>query len=666
MEEEKEIKEPKAPPDEKILGNLIDKIPDDVQEEIANAVCEEYNIDLKARSEWEEKRNRWYKLWACEREPKTDPWQDCSNVCIPMLATAANQFHARSYQSVFTPPGIVKCIPVSENDIKRSKNVEEFLNWQTLYEMEEYEDVFDRLLQILPINGIHFKKNYWRKDLQRPFSEHVSPLDLVLPYNTKTIETARRKVHRVWLYQDELEEREEMGIYANVDKLEEGSASTEDDSSIKASADKAQGVEKPHDDEKPRLILECHRKWKFSDGVEPYVFTVDYDTRTLLRAVSRNFKVGADETVLEYFTDYHFLPNPEGFYSFGFGHFLETLNEMANTAFNQIFDGGRLTNQPFGFYGRRAGIKMKNIKLSPGGMYEVDDASQVYFPNMQRIDQVLFMVLGMIQQYQEQFTSVTELLSGRQQKGVREPTASGTRDVIEQGLVTFAVMTKRIFRSLRKELRHIMAINQIFLPDSKEYRVMGSEDKIAFFDMKKEDMESVQDVIPIGDPSYANRYARRQEAMELYQAGMSNPYIVGNPEAGMKPQTQIVHQLWSDLVESYESKNKSQLVPDIPPEKISPEMENAKFMQGEYEEPKSGENHQEHMQVHALFEKGPYFETMPDEYKELHKKHGEETLAIMQQDQMMMQRLGGQGGMPQGGLPQGQPPQGGMSEQGNI
>lgn len=630
-------------PDEKILTNLVSQIPKEKQKDIATAICNDYKKDIESRTEWEEKRDTWYKLWSCERDEKTDPWPNCSNVCIPMLATASNQFHARSYQAVFTPPGVVKTIPVAANDITRAKNVQEYMNWQIMYEMEEYEDIFDRLLQILPINGIHFKKLYWSKALQRPVTEHISPLDIVLPYNTKTLETARRIVHRLWLYKDQLEERKGQGIYENIDKLDED-PSTENDSDIKSTADKAQGVEQSEDDEKPRLILECHRNYSLDGNTQPYVFTTDHDSKTLLRVSKRKFTVGSEEKTLNYFIDYHFLPNPEGFYSFGFGHFLEQLNEMANTAFNQIFDAGRITNTPFGFYGRRAGFKKSKIKLIPGEMYEVDDAKQVYFPSMQKIDQVLFMVLGLIQQYTEQFTTVTELISGRQQKGVREPTATGQRDVIQQGLTTFAVMTKRIFRALRKELRLLMFMNQIFLPDAKEYRVMGDENKIAFPDIKREDFDGVKDVIPIGDPSYADRYTLKQEAITLYQLGMNNPYIVGNPDMGLEPQPKIIHHLWEDLVEQFEKKNKSHLVPELPEESITPEMENAKIMQGEYTKPKSGENHDLHIQVHSNFEKTEYFNNLSDEYKALHEKHGQATLAMKMQDEATMLRLGAQGG----------------------
>jgi len=534
---------------------------------------------------------------------------------------------------------MVKAIPVAENDYKRAQNVEKYLNWQTMYEMEEYEDVFDRLLQLLPINGTHFKKLRFDSILDRPTTDHVGALDLVLPYRTKTLETARRIVHRLWLHYDELQRNNEKGLYANFNKVKEEAEAT-DDSPTKQTSDEAQGEEKPIDSkDAPHLVLERHSDYDLGDKVKPYIFTVDRDSDTLLRATSRVFK----GKTLNLFIDYHFIPNPDGFYSFGFGHFLEVLIEMANTAFNQIFDSGRLTNQPFGFYGRRAGIKERTIKLKPGIMKEVEDAKQIFFPNMQRVDQVLFQILGIIQQHVEQFTSTSDYLSGRESRGTKTPTAHGTLAIIEQGLVTFAVMTKRIFRSLRKELRLLMNLNHLYLPDSKEYRVMGAEDKIAFSDIKAEDFDGVYDVIPIGDPSYASKGTRRQEATELYQILMGNPLIIGNPETGEGMNRRAIYEITSDLIDAYDKKNKSKILPELPEDPVTPEMENAMFMQGDYKSPVSGENHQQHMPIHMNFIPTEYFKGMPEPYKLLLVRHIKETEAMAYTDSMQNRGLGGQG-----------------------
>lgn len=630
-------------PENKNSVNLVSKIPDDKQKDIGKDIVTDVNTDIDSRQNWETKRDKWLKLWACHRKPKNDPWPKASNVCVPLLAVAANQFHARSYQAIFAPNELVKTIPVGQNDFKRAKAVEQYMNWQLLFEMEEYEDIFDKTLLQLPINGIAFKKIPWDKNLDRPKSDYISPVDLVLPYRTKSLETARRITHQLYLHFDELEQRNAQELYENFGDLNK--TGTEDDRkpAIKDTADKISGEEEVTAADIPHTILECHKNYDLGDGMKPYIFTVDKATQTLLRVTSREFKRGSEEITVNYFIDYHFLPNIEGFYSFGLGHFLEQLNEMANTAFNQIFDAGRITNQPFGFYGRRAGIKAKKISLSPGVMNPVDDASQIFFPNMQRVDNVLFNVLGLIDQYAERITSVTDNLLGREQKGVERPTKGGTEAKIEQGLIVFNILFKRIYRSLKKELRLIKTLNEIHLGATKQYRVLEDPDNIAFSELKRDDFGGVQDIIPVGDPSYASRYQRRAEAFEHYNVLLANPLIGGVKESQeFIPNKRAVWQITSNYLDTFpETKNRSQILPEIPDPPISPEVENSMFMQGDPEAPKPGEDHVLHLTIHVNFIPSDFYRAMPAEYKELHARHILQTQQLQQEEQAQQQQLGG-------------------------
>ena len=45
------------------------------------------------------------------------------------------------------------------------------------------------------------------------------------------------------------------------------------------------------------------------------------------------------------------------------------------------------------------------------------------------------------------------------------------------------------------------------------------------------------------------------------------------------------------------SLNKSKILPELPEDPITPEMENAGFMQGDPREPVMGEDHKQHLQV---------------------------------------------------------------------
>lgn len=568
----------------------------------------------------------------------------CGN-CIPMLATACNQFHARAYQSVFAAPGMVRCIPVGSNDRGRAASVEKFLNWQTLYEMEEYEEVFDRTLQRLPINGTEFKKLFYSKTLDRPVAEDIQVLDFVIPYRTKSLKAARRKTHRLWLHYDELLDREEDGLYIDFDKiLPEPSGNDESRAALDDAADAAVGQTSEKPSENPHLILETHKKYDLGDGIRmPYIFTVEVDSETLLRCTKARIENGTGIIKdLEYFIDYHFLPNPEGFYSFGFGHFLEPLNEMGNSAFNLIFDSGSLTNQPFGFYGRRAGFKKRKIKLHPGLMTEVEDAKEVYFPSMQRVDQVLFMVLGLVQQYSEQFTSTSDYLMGRESKGTKTPTAHGTLAIIEQGLVTFAVMTKRMFRSLRKELKLLLSLNQLFSPESKQFRVMEDMKKIPFPTIKRADFDAVYDVIPIGDPSYASKESRRREASEIYGMLMQNPLVIGNPKTGEGSNPRAIHKITSTLLETYDVIDGKDVLPELPPEQISPEVENAMMMQGDTVDPTPGEDIPKHVKSHQAFMQSAWYGNMPEAYQKLVLMHLQKTQQLAYAVENGRKNLGGE------------------------
>ena len=230
------------------------------------------------------------------------------------------------------------------------------MDWQMRHEMPDYEEEHDKLLLNTGIGGTNFKKIYWDPENDRPVAEYVSGVDLVVPYKTKKLSSARRKTHRVWLHYDELQERDDRGLYSNFNLVTAGGQPLQSDIPKEQTQDKVIHSTS-RQKESPDLMLETHKKRKINGKISDYIFIVNHKDKVLLRMIKAQVMAGNKKEVLEYFVDYHFIPNPEGFYSFGFGHFLEVVNEIANTAFNQIFDAGRLSNMPWGFYGRRAGIR---------------------------------------------------------------------------------------------------------------------------------------------------------------------------------------------------------------------------------------------------------------------------------------------------------------------
>ena len=640
--------------------NLAKKLSKEERKKIGMKICEDYDSDIQGRKNWEERRKRFYKLWMTEREPKNTPFPNASNVCLPLVSIACNQFHGRSYQAMFTPPELLKTMPVGPADIKRSRSVAGFMNWQVQNDIPNYEPNHDKLLLGVPINGMGFTKSTWDWENERPNVEYVSAMDLVLPYRTAYLETARRITHKIRLHYDELEMRAaKKGRYIDFERV--GKTGTFDEDPGLEELKDRNDTQTDRQEEKPHLILEQYRYWKFKwdDVMVPYTFTVDYDSKTLLRITDRLITHGKDKYVFNPFTDYHFFPNIEGYYSFGFGHFLEQLNEMGNTALNQIFDSGRLSNQPFGFYGRRAGIKKKQIRLWPGTMEEVDDAGQVFFPQMQRVDQVLFQVLGLVQEYTQQFTSTGDYLLGRESKGKRDSTAAGTLAIIEQGLVMYSIMIKRQFRSLKNEFQKLYLLNQQALPEKKQYVILENQN-LAFPEAKRQDFDGKMHIIPVGDPTYASKLMRRQEAQELIAGVMQHPLIVQSKVQVTEPK--IVNEAYRIWLETFDKREYMKLLPKMAEPDCDPETENAMIYQGDEVEPKEHYDIPSHLEVHERFKKSQLMRDAPEEVRTALDELIRKEKAIFAKVASTKQDFGGAGPQPApqgGGMPPGgMPPQG--------
>ena len=101
------------------------------------------------------------------------------------------------------------------------------------------------------------------------------------------------------------------------------------------------------DETTPYVCLEQHTYLDLDDDgySEPYIVTVEYNSKKVLRIVPRfdESKIMVDEKgkvvsieAKQYYTKYGFIPNPDGgFYDIGFGRLLGPLNNSANTIINQ-------------------------------------------------------------------------------------------------------------------------------------------------------------------------------------------------------------------------------------------------------------------------------------------------------------------------------------------
>jgi len=507
---------------------------------IAQAVQEEYQMDLSARAPWEEKMKTALDLALQVSQEKSFPWAGAANVKFPLITVAALQFHARAYPAMVPGPDLVKCQTFGSDPdgrkASRAARVGAHMSYQVLEEDEAWEDNHDRVLITVPIIGCAFKKTYFDPALLHNVSENVLAKDIVIPYFTKSMETASRITHVLEVSHNFVLGQERQELYCEYapggPPVYNGFQTVLDEA-----RSEAQGVTpSPDDPDTPYFLLEQHR-WLDLDGdgfAEPYIVTVRRDVPHLCRIVARftsqSVKRNSTGDVFQiratnYFTKYPFIPSPDGgIYDLGFGILLGPLNESINSLVNQLLDAGTLSNTAGGFLGRGAKIRSGETSFRPFEWKRVDSTGDDLRKNVVPLDtkapsQVLFSLLQLLINYGERVAGATDPQVG-ENPGQNTP-AETSRNMIAEGQRVFIGIYKRLHRAMKEEFRKLYLLNQVYLDDAVEYYAVASSTPAKI--LREDYYPTEKSVCPAADPNMVSDTQKVQQAQFLKAAAANTP-----------------------------------------------------------------------------------------------------------------------------------------------
>ena len=513
-----------------LITNIAPKQPEKVLSDLTSKVIEGYKIDSDSRKDWEELNKQIIDLAKLLVKKKTYAGEIVANVKYPLIITACIQFAARAYPEMIKGNEIVKGKVIGKDPdnakSERAKRLCDFMSFQILHEMQDWEEGVDQLLFTLPAIGCAFKKSYFDSLERRNVSEMAFADDVVVNYFAESLERTPRITHRIYLYHNEIIERINSGVFSKFNIAELGQATSDKTSDT--------------DDETPHLFLEQHRWYDLDeDGYqEPYIVTVHAESQKLVRIAPRYATDGIirndqDEIIKivpeHYFTRYLFMPSIDGgFYGMGFGSLLMSTNAAINTIINQLLDAGTLSNRQSGFLGR--GLKLgrgKSIQLKSGEWKHVevtgDDLKKNVFPMpVREPSNVLFTLLGLLIESGKELAGMTEILAGNS-PGANVP-AESVLALIEQGLQVYSAVHKRVYRSQYKEFNKIRRLNALYLDQMTYITVLDDEDANIQADFATNDF----DVIPIADPNNTTMLQRLMKAkamLELRGQGLNDQEI---------------------------------------------------------------------------------------------------------------------------------------------
>jgi len=164
-------------------ANLADFLPDDVLASLASDLNGKYMDYTSSRKEWEKTYIQGLDLLGFKYNNRTEPFQGASGATHPVLAEAVTQFQALAYKELLPADGPVRTQVIglsTPEKTQQASRVKDFMNYEIMEKMKEYEPEFDQMLFNLPLAGSAFKKVYYDDMEQRAVSKFVQADDLIV------------------------------------------------------------------------------------------------------------------------------------------------------------------------------------------------------------------------------------------------------------------------------------------------------------------------------------------------------------------------------------------------------------------------------------------------------------------------------------------------------
>jgi hypothetical protein len=178
-------------------------------------------MDYKmSRKDWEQSYTEGLDLLGFKYENRTEPFQGASGATHPVLAEAVTQFQAMAYKELLPSDGPVRTQILGNPDPlkeQQSQRVRDFMNYQIMDVMEEYEPEFDQMLFHLPLAGSAFKKVYYDDLLGRAVSKFVPADDLIVPYTATSLSEAEAVIHTIKISENDLRKQQVSGFYSDIE-----------------------------------------------------------------------------------------------------------------------------------------------------------------------------------------------------------------------------------------------------------------------------------------------------------------------------------------------------------------------------------------------------------------------------------------------------------------
>jgi hypothetical protein len=620
------------PGTENHYDNLAELLPEDILDPIGLNMRSDYAEYKTSRKEWEQAYVEGLDLLGFKYNNRAEPFQGASGATHPVLAEAVTQFQAGAYKELLPSEGPVRSQILGKVDQakeQQAQRVKDFMNYQIMEKMEEYEPEFDQMLFYLPLSGSAFKKVYYDDLLQRAVSKFVPADDLVVPYTATSLDDAEAIIHVIKISENDLRKQQVGGFYTDIElqlpsKMEDKVTDKERE---------LEGTRSTGRQENIYTLLECHVNLDlegFEDvgenneptGIKlPYIVTIEEGSGKVL-SIRRNFAPeDSTKNKIQYFVHFKFLPGL-GFYGLGLIHMIGGLSRTATAALRQLLDAGTLSNLPAGFKQRGVRVRDEASPIQPGEFKDVDapggNLRDAFYPlPYKEPSQTLLQLMGIVVQAGQRFASIADMQVG---DGNQQAAVGTTVALLERGSRVMSAIHKRLYSGLKKEFKLLSNVFKSYLPPEYPYDVVGAEKTI-----KQTDFDDRVDILPIADPNIFSMTQRISLAQTELQLATSNPEIHN------------LNQVYRNMYQALGVKNIDEILPPPAPKAPKdPALEHIDALGGKPFEAYRGQDHTAHITAHLNFMATNLVRNNPPVMAAMHKNILEH-ISLMAQEQVELE-----------------------------
>ncbi|MGI9251825.1 MAG: hypothetical protein ACR2PR_11645 [Pseudohongiellaceae bacterium] len=514
-------------------GNLVDEL-GNMHNDVAGEVRRLYDLAKDSMSEWRKKYEKALKLSKLEPEAahKTFPFEGASNIIMPFVLETMLDFHSRTVPELVWRDKIVAMKTNGrENKEKdaRAKRTGMYMNYQVKEDMPEWRTEQDKMLLQLPCVGTAFKETYFNATGEKVNSDLLMADEVVFDHKSRTFQEAMDLFVPCKFTRSEVIEhiRGEQQWQLDEEDFPDRNMHPEDFDFIRAFT------------------------WIDLDGdglPEPYR-VIYYPEKEMIAAVfpaydEEGIHTNDDGDItkverMDIFTQYRFLPDPEGGpMGMGWGILLSDMFDAINTTFNQMIDAGTLSNlagnsglidaQMSGSTNRgnrqQAGpIDVTMGELTPittGGKSLRDGIVQFPYsgPNMTLYQLTEYMIT----QLRQMTNSALNMDSNSQEAAVMYLAR------LQQGLKVPNSIVMRVYDCAKMEFKRIAMLNFKHHNSAKYNRVLDEPQEV---NMRNDFNPEDCDISTAVDPSQGSDVEQQSRADILLQEAKEDPNNILNKRA---------------------------------------------------------------------------------------------------------------------------------------